>query len=157
VIYSIDVRIEAPVRDTEVTDRVADAVTNAFPNADLAHEAGTLVATTHSLDAFADVLHEQEILDTARREFHDNATADGFSFALKKGAAYEGVVNFAVGSPDELGDVEVDVTVREPDVHEFIDYLVPETEAGQPVEAGREYGERHDDRETRREPDAGDY
>lgn len=158
MIYSIDVHIEAPVRDTEVTDRIADAVTNVFPNADLTHDPGKLVAEGHSLDAFADVLHEQEILDTARREFHNNATEDGFSFALKKQAAYEGVVNFSVGNPDELGDVEVDVTVREPDVHDFIDYLVPETEEGTPVEGGREYGERREaQRETRREPDAGEY
>ena len=150
MIYSVDVRIEAPVRDTEVTDRVADAVRNVFPDAELTHEDGMLVAETHTLDAFSDVLHEQEILDTARRVFRRNLTDEGFSFALKKQAAFEGVVNFAVGNPDELGDITVDVRVRDPDPEAFIDYVAPETDEGQPVDPAREYGDRY-------EPDAGDY
>ena len=97
MIYSIDVRIEVPVRDTEVTDRVDDAVRNVFPDAEPVHEDGRLVAEAHTLDAFSDVLHEQEILDTARRVFLRNSTDEGFSFSLKKQAAFEGVVNFAVG------------------------------------------------------------
>ncbi|MFA9516321.1 RNA-binding domain-containing protein [Halopenitus sp. H-Gu1] len=135
MIYSIDVRIEAPVRDTEVTDRVTDAVENVFPEADFEFVDGTLVAETHTLDPFSDVLHEQEILDTARRVFHDGVHEEGFSFALKKQAAYEGVVNFSVGEPDELGDIEVEVTVREPDVDSFIAYVAPETEKGVPIDA----------------------
>ncbi|GAB6879895.1 RNA-binding domain-containing protein [Halorubrum gandharaense] len=150
MIYSIDARIEAPVRDTEVTDRVADAVHNVFPDADLTHEDGMLVAETHTLDAFSDVLHEQEILDTARRVFRRNLTDEGFSFALKKQAAFEGVVNFSVGNPDELGDITVDVRVRDPDPEAFVDYIAPETDEGQPVDPAREYGDRYD-------PDADDY
>ncbi|MFC5134937.1 MULTISPECIES: RNA-binding domain-containing protein [Haloferacaceae] len=144
MIYSVDVRIVAPVNDTEVTDRVADAVRNVFPDADPVHEDGRLVAEAHTLDAFSDVLHEQEILDTARRVFLRNSTDDGFSFALKKQAAFEGVVNFAVGDPDELGDIDVDVRVREPDVESFIDYVAPETDEGRPVDPVREYGDRFD-------------
>jgi len=144
MIYSVDVRIEAPVRDTEVTDRVADAVVNVFPDAEPVHEDGTLVSETHSLDAFSDVLHEQEILDTARRVFRQNRTDEGFAFALKKQAALEGVVNFAVGEPDELGEIDVEVRVREPDVESFIDYVAPETDGGQPVDPVREYGDRFD-------------
>ena len=134
MIYSIDVRIVAPVRDTEVTDRVRDAVANVFPNAEFVHEPGQLVAETHTLDPFSDKLHEQEILDSARREFENRATDDGFSFALKKQAAFEGHINFAVGNPDELGDIEVQVTVREPSVEEFIHHIAPPTKDGKPVE-----------------------
>ena len=134
MIYSIDVRIEVPVQPTEVTDRVADAVSTVFPNAEFTHEPGELVAETHTLDPFSDVLHEQEILDTARREFFNHATDDGFSFALKKQAAFQGVVNFAVGNPDELGDIDVDVRVREPDVESMIDAIAPPTEDGTPVD-----------------------
>ncbi|QLG60963.1 RNA-binding domain-containing protein [Halorarum salinum] len=133
-VYSIDARIRVPVRDTEVTDRVADAVSNLFPNAELEHEPGELVAETHTLDPFSDLLHEQEILDTARREFAKGTTEDGFSFALKKQAAFQGVVNFAVGEPDELGDVEVTVTVREPSVEAYIDHIAPPTEDGTPID-----------------------
>jgi len=134
MIYSIDVRIEAPVNPTEVTDRVEDAVCNVFPNAECEHEPGRLVAETHTLDPFSDVLHEQEILDTARREFFNHAGDDSFSFALKKQAAFEGVVNFAVGNPDELGDITVEVTVREPDVESIIDAVAPPTEDGTPID-----------------------
>ena len=134
MIYSIDVRIEAPVEPTEVTDRVEDAVSTVFPNAEFSHDPGKLVAETHTLEPFSDVLHEQEILDTARREFFNGAGDDSFSFALKKQAAFEGVVNFAVGNPDELGDITVDVTVREPDVEAIIDAVAPPTEDGTPVD-----------------------
>lgn len=134
MIYSIDVRIEVPVRDTEVTDRVADAVQNVFPNAEVGSEAGRLVAETHTLDPFSDLLHEQEILDTARREFFKTADETGFSFSLKKQAAFQGVVNFAVGTADELGTIDVRVTVREPDVESFIDAVAPPTEDGHPVD-----------------------
>ncbi|MFB6280436.1 MAG: RNA-binding domain-containing protein [Haloferacaceae archaeon] len=133
MIYSIDVRIVAPVRPTELPERVADAVRNLFPGADIRHEDRRIVAETHDLDHLSERLHEQEILDTARREFRRRADADGFSFALKKQAAFEGVVNFAVGSPDELGDIEVHVTVRDPSVSEFIDHVAPRTEDGDPV------------------------
>ncbi|QLG28203.1 coaE operon protein [Halorarum halophilum] len=133
-VYSIDARIEVPVRDTEVTARVADAVENLFPNAEFEHEPGTLVAETHTLDPFSDQLHEQEILDTARREFAKGTTEDGFSFSLKKQAAFQGVINFSVGEPDELGDIEVTVTVREPTVEEYIDHIAPPTEDGRPVD-----------------------
>ena len=133
MIYRIDVRIEAPVRDTEITDRVSDAVHNLFPNAELAHESGRLVGETHSLDHFSELLHKQEILDTARREFDRREDENGFSFALKKQAAFKGVVNFSVGNPDELGDIEVHVRVREPSVEAFIDSIAPETRDGRPI------------------------
>jgi len=133
MIYRIDVQVVAPVNDTEVTDRVADAVRNLFPNAEIREEPGRLVADAHSMDAFSERLHEQEILDTARREFFSRADDEGFAFALKKQAAFEGVINFAVGNPDELGDIEVQVTVHEPDVEAVVDHVAPPTEEGTPV------------------------
>lgn len=137
MIYSIEARIVAPVRETEVTARVEDAVRNLFPNVEFEHEAGQLVGETHSLDRFSERLHEQEILDTARREFEKRADEDGFSFALKKQAAFKGVINFAVGNPDELGDVEVHVEVREPSVEDFINHIAPPTEDGKPLDFDR--------------------
>ena len=134
MIYRIDVRVIAPVRDTEVTDRVADAVRNLFPNAEISEEPGRLVAEAHSMDAFSGRLHEQEILDTARREFFRRADDEGFAFALKKQAAFKGVINFAVGNPDELGDIEVQVTVHDPEVEAFVDHVAPPTEDGTPVQ-----------------------
>jgi predicted RNA binding protein with dsRBD fold (UPF0201 family) len=133
-VYSVDVRIVAPVRDTEVADRVADAVTNLFPEADVEREAGQVVAEAHSMDRFSERLHEQEILDTARREFFRRADDEGFSFALKKQAAFKNVINFSVGNPAELGDIDVHVTVRSPSVEAYVDAVAPPTEDGRPVD-----------------------
>ena len=135
MIYRIDVRIAAPVYDTEVTDRVEDAVRTLFPDVAFEHRETELVGETHSLERFSERLHEQEILDTARREFVKHADEDGFSFALKKQAAFKSVINFAVGSPDELGDIEVSVTVHDPDVESYIDHVAPPTEEGRPIDA----------------------
>jgi len=147
VIYSVDVRAVTPVRDTEVSGRVVDAVRNLFPEAEVRREDRRVVAEAHDLEHLSERLHEQEILDTARRVFRQNRTDEGFAFALKKQAALEGVVNFAVGEPDELGEIDVEVRVREPDVESFVDYVAPETDEGQPVDPVREYGDRFDPEE----------
>lgn len=134
MIYSIDAEITAPVYDTEVTDRVADAVTAIFPAAEPELEHGELRATVHDLEHFSELLHRQEILDTARGIFFDTQRGDTFSFRLKKGAAFEGVVNFAVDDPGELGAIAVRVRVEEPTVEAFIDHVAPPTEEGEPVD-----------------------
>jgi len=133
-IYSVDVQITAPVYDTEVTDRVVDAVTNIFPTAELDHQHGELVGTAHDLEQFSELLHRFEILDTARGVFFDTRRGDTFSFDLKKQPAFEGVVNFAVGDPDELGEIHVRVRVTDPDVETFIDHIAPPTEGGEPID-----------------------
>ena len=133
MIYSVDVEITAPVSDTELTDRVADAITNIFPGADIEERRGEVVAEVHAFDHFSELLHRQEILDTARGEFFAERRGDTFSFDLKKQAAFEGVVNFAVGNPDELGDIHVRVRVEDPGIDEFVDHIAPPTEDGKPV------------------------
>jgi predicted RNA binding protein with dsRBD fold (UPF0201 family) len=133
-VYSVDVQITAPVRDTEVTDRVADAITNLFPGATVEEGPGELRAETHEMEHFSELLHRLEILDTARGVFFDNRRGDTFSFDLKKQAAFEGRVNFAVGEPSELGDVHVRVRVNDPDVESFVDHVAPPTEGGQPLD-----------------------
>lgn len=134
-VYSVDVRVSAPIRDTEREDRVVRAVEQLFPEADLNVRADRVVGETHALDAFAGRLREQRILDTARTVFRQRSDPEGFHFDLKKQAALHGVVNFSVGNPDELGDVHVDVTVRQPDVDAFVDLLAPATdEEGKPLD-----------------------
>lgn len=134
MIYRIEASVRVPVEDTEVTDRVRDAVANLFPNAELEAREGELVGTTRSLDHFSELLHRQEILDTARSEFFRRQSGDYFSFSLKKQAAFQGVVNFAVGEEDELGEIDVEVRVDDPDVESYIDHVAPPTEEGRPVE-----------------------
>jgi predicted RNA binding protein with dsRBD fold (UPF0201 family) len=133
-VYSVDVQVTAPVMPTEVTDRVRDAVTNLFPEADITEGHGELVGEAHGLERFSELLHEEEILDTARGQFLADHRGDTFAFDLKKQAAFQGVVNFAVGEPAELGDIHVRVTVREPSVEAYIDHVAPPTEDGRPIE-----------------------
>lgn len=133
-VYSVDVQITAPVYDTEVTDRVRDAITNLFPGAAVEQRPGELLGETHDLSHLSELLHRQEILDTARGAFFEDRRGDTFSFDLKKQAAFEGVVNFAVGEPDELGELHVRVQVTEPDVETYIDHIAPPTEEGRPVD-----------------------
>ncbi|MFB6164862.1 MAG: RNA-binding domain-containing protein [Haloarculaceae archaeon] len=133
MIYSVDVEITAPVYDTEVTDRVRDAIWNLFPNAELTETPGELRGETHSLETFSEHLHRQEILDAARTVFFDDQRGDAFSFDLKKQAAFEDVVSFAVGNPSELGDIHVRVRVEEPDVETYVDHVAPPTEEGVPI------------------------
>ena len=134
MMYSVDVQVTAPVNDTEVTGRVTDAVHNLFPGAELESHPGELVGTCHSMEQFSERLHEQAILDTARRTFFDGQNGDSFSFRLKKQAAFRGVVNFAVGTESELGDIRVRVRVNEPDVESYVDHVAPPTEEGRPVD-----------------------
>jgi len=125
MIHSIDVEITTPLYPTEVRDRVEDAIHELFPGATIEERHGELIAETHSMERFAERLAEQNIGPTAREVLRDGREGDTVSFALKKAAAFEGVINFAVGNPDELGDVHVRVRIEEPDAGAFIDYLVP--------------------------------
>ncbi len=129
MIYRIDVQITVPIKATEVSDRVEDAITNLFPNAEVRESHGELIAETHSMDHFADRLREQSIQTTARDLFRSRIDGDTFDFELKKQAAFEGVVNFAVGNPDELGELHVRVRVDEPAIEAIIDHIAPADDA----------------------------
>lgn len=133
MIHQIEARIFTPVKETEVTDRVVDAVHNVFPTAELRRTDEGLAGETHSLAELSEHLHRREILDTARSEFYENRRRDGFTFTLKKQAAFVGVVTFAVGEPSELGEIDVDVHVIEPDIDSVIDHVAPPTEDGVPI------------------------
>ncbi|MFC7072986.1 RNA-binding domain-containing protein [Halovenus rubra] len=134
MIHSIDVEITAPVYDTEVTDRIAESISTIFPGADPEKRHGELTATVHDLEQFSQLLHRHEILDTARGVFFDNKRGDSFSFRLNKQAAFEGVVNFVVDEPGELGEISVHVSVSDPAVEDVIDHIAPPTQEGQPLD-----------------------
>ena len=133
-VYAIDVEITAPVYDTEVTDRVVDAITELFPTAEPEFRHGEVHATVHEMEQFSELLHRQAILDTARGVFFGNRRGETFSFRVKKQAAFVGVVNFVVDEPGELGAIAVRVHVNEPDVESFIDQIAPPTEDGKPID-----------------------
>ena len=93
-----------------------------------------LVATTDSLERFADRLREQRILDTARETLREGRRGDAVEFELAKQAATTGTVTFAVGEPAELGELHVRVTVESGTVEDLLAYLAPPTdEEGRPV------------------------
>jgi predicted RNA binding protein with dsRBD fold (UPF0201 family)/dephospho-CoA kinase len=133
VLYSVDVEIVVPIRDTEVKARVRDAVETLFPEAEFEAGHGELRGEAHSLEHFSELLHDQQILDTARGQFFADQTGDTFSFDLKKQAAFRGVVNFAVGNPGELGEIHVRVKVTDPSVEAYVDHVAPPTEDGRPI------------------------
>lgn len=133
-VYRITVEVTAPLQPTEERARVVDAITNVFPEAEIELTDEVVVATTHVLDRFSELIHRQEILDTARSELFDGAYDDRIEFRLKKQAAFMDRVNFAVGSPNELGEIDVRITLEEPDIESFIDMIAPPTVDGRPVD-----------------------
>ncbi len=133
MIRQITVQITAPVYDTEQVDRVEAAITALFPQADIEHSEGELIGTTHSLTEFATKLREQKILDTAREQLLANRRGSTIAVHLKKQAALQGVVTFAVGEPDELGELAVHIHVEQPDVETYIDYIAPATTGDEPI------------------------
>lgn len=133
IVYSVDVEIVVPIKDTEVKARVRDTVESLFPEAEFEEGHGELRGEAHSLSHFSELLHEQQILDTARGQFFAGQEGDTFSFDLKKQAAFRGVVNFAVGKPGELGEIHVRVRVKDPSVEAYVDHVAPPTEDGRPV------------------------
>ncbi len=134
MIRRVNIQITAPVYETEVVDRVETAIRNLFPDAEITHHDDEVVATARSMDELATRLRDQKILDTAREQFLKSRREDSFSFSLKKQAAFIGVVNFAVGSADELGELTVQVRVDQPDVDSYIDHIAPPTADGEPVD-----------------------
>jgi predicted RNA binding protein with dsRBD fold (UPF0201 family) len=132
-VYSVDVEIRAPIQPTEVPDRVVRAVESIFPEAAVERTPEAVRGESHSLAHFSDRLHQQAILDTARAQFFETLAGETFTFRLKKQAAFEGTVTFAVGEADELGEIDVRVTVQEPDAEAFVDHVAPPTVDGVPV------------------------
>ena len=123
MIYSVDVDVTAPVRATELTDRVREAIQTVFPAAEPVESHGELRATVHDLERFSELLHRREIPDTARDHLRANVRGEQFSFRLKKQPALESVVTFEVDESAELGAIAVQVHVDEPDPETFIEYL----------------------------------
>ena len=123
MIYSVDVEVTAPVRDTELSDHVREAIQTIFPSADPVEGDGELRTTVHDLERFSELLRRQETLDTAREHLRGTVRDDEFSFRLKKQAALEGVVTFEIDDNAELGAIAVRVRVHDPDPEGFIEYV----------------------------------
>lgn len=133
--YRITVTVSAPIAGTEVPDRVARAVENLFPEAELTVGTDRVEGEAHAVETFSERLKEQQILDTARSHLRERIEGETIRFRLKKQAAFVGMVNFSVGNPDELGDIEVAIRIEEPEPEVFVEELAPPTDAdGTPIE-----------------------
>lgn len=132
------VRVEAPVRPTEVPERVVAAVTQFLPDATLETSPGRVVATGTHLDMLRKRVWELRIIDTFRGKFHHGGDAERRTvrFTLSKQAAYAGKVSFPP-RPHALGDLEwtVELEAGDPwkDTEALGWWLAPETRDGEIV------------------------
>jgi Uncharacterized protein conserved in archaea len=122
-----------PVQPTESADRVAAAVRELFPTADCEVIDGALLARSRSLEHLSVHLHRQRILDTARMAIAVSDSDQRLRFRLNKQAATVDLLNFAVGTPPELGVLEVTVHLPRGGAAALLDSLAPPTADGVPL------------------------
>ncbi|QOJ79624.1 hypothetical protein IG193_03985 [Infirmifilum lucidum] len=87
------------------------------------------------LEKLASLVRSQRILDAARSYVLKEATSNTFKFYLNKQAAYQGRVSFCTFEYGEspLGSITVYIDIGECDRELFLNWLVPETRDGHPV------------------------
>ena len=118
----VEVMIRARCYPTEDRAKVARAIKNVFPDADIQGE-DPVVARSNSLETFCDLLKRQRIRDAARAVLRRGLKRGAVSFVLNKQVASVGKISFSEGS-HALGDIEVLVSPE--DIQALIDSLVPE-------------------------------
>lgn len=128
----VRVRITAPVHPSEDAGKVAGAVRNLFPDAEIDQRDAQIVASSTSLARLEELLHQQRILDTARGIFLRGVDEAGAraTFRVAKQAAAAGHVSFSVGD-SPLGDLTV--TVEDDHVELLLRGVAPKTVKGFPV------------------------
>jgi len=119
----VRVRVEVPVHPTESAAKVRTACLNVFPDLALVEEGGALVGEGVSMDAFRELVRNQQIRDTARGVLLRGRRGTATTFRLSKQAAFVRRVNFASSSP--LGDLTV--TVEDENLDALIDRVAEST------------------------------
>ena len=102
------VRLRTPLKPTEDPARVAAAITNLFPDAQVELADGEALALAHDLGRLRELVRSERIPDTARGAMLGGLSIDGARavFRLGKQAAAAGRAHFgALGGP--LGELEV--------------------------------------------------
>ena len=117
------VRVETPCRPTESVEKVTTALGNLFPDLVIEVHENRIVGTTESVDRLRELIRNQKIRDTARRQLRAGRRDDRTTVSLSKQAAFVGVVNFAAASP--LGDILVEM--ESDDLDRVIDYVAEST------------------------------
>jgi predicted RNA binding protein with dsRBD fold (UPF0201 family) len=119
----VEVTIRTRCYPTEDRQKVARAITNIFPDADIQGD-DPLIAHSTSLETFRDLLKRQRIRDAARAVLRRGLRSGSTTFALNKQVATVGKISFSEES-HALGDIEV--TLSTEDIQALIDSLVLET------------------------------
>jgi len=118
----VELTIRTRCYPTEDREKVARAITNVFPDAEIQGE-DPMVAHSRSLETFCDLLKRQRIRDAARAVLRRGLKRGFASFVLNKQVAAVGKISFSEES-HALGDIEVIVSTE--DTQALIDSLVPE-------------------------------
>ena len=104
------IHVRAPVRPTELPERVREAILNLFPEAKLDAGRDAIEGEAPNLDRLAQLVRQYQIPDTARGILlrgRRGATTQT-TFLLGKQAAAAGAPNLGV-QPGPLGEIEVTV------------------------------------------------
>ncbi len=119
------VRVETPIQLTENPEKVIRALRNLFPDLRIESTEHRIIGTTENLDRLRELIRNQRIRDTARRQLVAGRRENRTTVSLSKQAAFVGVVNFAASSP--LGDIAVEIEAD--DLDAAIDYIAESTVA----------------------------
>jgi len=119
------VRVETPIHPTENPEKVMRALRNLFPDLRIEPMEHRIGGTTENLDRLRELIRNQRIRDTARRQLVAGRRENRTTVSLSKQAAFVGVVNFAASSP--LGDIAVEIVSD--DLEAAIDYIAESTVA----------------------------
>jgi len=123
------VTISCPVNPSEDPDKVAAAITNIFPDAELETTDEGFVGTA-KIDHFSKLIRKQKILDATRGVMIKNRRGDKTWVNLNKQVATVGKVSFADKNP-VLGAIEV--CIQDDDIEGLIDIVAPVTVNGEEV------------------------
>ena len=127
----LSVKISCPVFPSEDPNKVKEAITKIFPDAEFSENDDGYECTAPSLDHFSKQIRKQKILDTTRSQMQRGLKRTGrITINLNKQVAYMGKVSFCEGKVI-LGTIKVVIESDEPEA--LIDTVAPETVDGEEV------------------------
>ncbi|MBP2143555.1 putative RNA binding protein with dsRBD fold (UPF0201 family) [Methanococcus voltae] len=111
------INLRAFLKPTESYDKVAKAITNIFPDAELTLEDQKYVlGTAKNINVFKKLLRTEEILDTGRMVLERGASDKLSKFYINKQAAFSNTLNF---DKDVHGGIRISIVIDEQDEEEF--------------------------------------
>jgi len=136
------IEVRAPVYPTEDSSRISEALKHPFP--DMAFETsqegdiswlGCKTTTQSSLGTFRSLIHENRIIDAARRILERKWNGTFTSLQIDKQAAYRGKLRIIDLDDDPpLGFIDIIITTNdESQFEEFLKWITPPTKDGRIV------------------------